>query len=453
MNRRISTVAASFILTAFGMPAAYAAASPQEAAQLKTTLTPFGATRAGNASGTIPAWTGGDSDAAGLSPNKNVPDKFAADRKVLTINSSNLEKYAPNLPAGAVALMKLHPAWHIDVYPTHRTGGAAPQWVYDNTFKNATNATLKGPNEVVGAFGGVPFPIPKGGREIMWNNNLHWEGTTSISKSSIWVVPPGGSRSLSGTTTVWKYEPYFDQTLNINNFNSVLALYRIQYSAPPQRDGEAIIAVNSINYSVTSKRVWQYLTGQRRLRLAPNLAYDTVYPDCGGFMNSDEDRIMGPDADRYDMRIVGKREMYIPYNVNKLANFSTESLTMQGYINPDAVRWELHRVWDVDLTVVPGARHVVPHRHIYFDEDTWEPAAADEYDAQGRLWKFNVAYLYNQPLVPTVVGYTTTIYDLLNGGYCFNQDGFGPRSVEYAPVPKKPVSFYDPSTVVEDASR
>ena len=38
---------------------ASASVSSQEAAELKTRLTPVGAERAGNADGTIPAWTGG----------------------------------------------------------------------------------------------------------------------------------------------------------------------------------------------------------------------------------------------------------------------------------------------------------------------------------------------------------------------------------------------------------
>ena len=43
----------------FAVSAAQAAVSPQEAAKLGTSLTEFGAEKAGNAAGTIPAYTGG----------------------------------------------------------------------------------------------------------------------------------------------------------------------------------------------------------------------------------------------------------------------------------------------------------------------------------------------------------------------------------------------------------
>ena len=43
----------------FAVGTAQAAVSAQEAAKLGTTLTEFGAEKAGNAAGTIPAYTGG----------------------------------------------------------------------------------------------------------------------------------------------------------------------------------------------------------------------------------------------------------------------------------------------------------------------------------------------------------------------------------------------------------
>src|ERR1700680_491000 len=80
----------------------YAAVSTEEAAKLKTTLTPMGAERAGNADGSIPAWTGGMTAAAeGAGPR---PDTLAAERPLLSITASNLPRYADRLPEGAKAL-------------------------------------------------------------------------------------------------------------------------------------------------------------------------------------------------------------------------------------------------------------------------------------------------------------------------------------------------------------
>jgi hypothetical protein len=84
------------------MSPAHAAVAPADAARLGTTLTPMGAERAGNADGSIPAWTGGMTAAAqGAGPR---PDPFAPERPLFSITASNLPRYADRLPEGAKAL-------------------------------------------------------------------------------------------------------------------------------------------------------------------------------------------------------------------------------------------------------------------------------------------------------------------------------------------------------------
>ncbi len=159
---------------------AQAQVSPEEAAKLKTTLTPLGAERAGNKEGTIPAWDGGlTKPAPGFKNGGRRPDLFPNEKPLFSITAKNMDQYADKLTDGTKAMLKKYPAYRVDVYPTHRTA-AAPQWVYDNTFKNATRAKLvngsAGP-EPSGAYGGIPFPIPANGAEAMWNHLLRWRGT------------------------------------------------------------------------------------------------------------------------------------------------------------------------------------------------------------------------------------------------------------------------------------
>src|SRR5690554_7390958 len=60
------------------------------------------------------------------------------------------------------------------IYKTRRTA-AAPQWVYENTYKNALRAELvEGGNGVEYAFGGIAFPIVKSGVEAVWNHLTRW---------------------------------------------------------------------------------------------------------------------------------------------------------------------------------------------------------------------------------------------------------------------------------------
>ena len=62
------------------------------------------------------------------------------------------------------------------------------------------------------------------------------------------------------------------------------------------------------------------------------------------------------------------------------------------HVNPDLVRHELHRVWVVEGTLKEGKRHVFSKRVMYFDEDTFQLAAADLYDARGQLWRYQETY-------------------------------------------------------------
>ena len=152
------------------------AATAEDAAKLSKSLTPFGAERAGNADGSIPAWDGGYTkvDPSFKEGGKRT-DPFAADKPLFSITSKNLAQYAGKLSDGTKEMFKRFPdTYRIDVYPTRRTA-AAPQWVYENTLKNATRAKLvdssAGPVPE-GAFGGIPFPIPQNGAEAMWNLSL-----------------------------------------------------------------------------------------------------------------------------------------------------------------------------------------------------------------------------------------------------------------------------------------
>src|SRR5207302_332555 len=138
-----------------------AAVSPEEAARLGAELTPLGGEKAGNADGSIPAWTGGLKSAleAGFPnyhPGDHYPDPYANDKPLLTINSANLTQYASKLTEGHKALFRKYADYKMLVYPTHRSA-AVPQSVYDATKRNATTGKLvPDGNGVTGAIGGVP---------------------------------------------------------------------------------------------------------------------------------------------------------------------------------------------------------------------------------------------------------------------------------------------------------
>src|SRR5579871_5461424 len=126
-----------------GQGEAFAAVTAEEAAMLRTSLTPFGAERAANKEGSIPAWEGGYTKVPeGYKSGQPRPDPFAGEKPLFSIDGKNVEQHAGKLAEGVTLMLKKYPSFRADVYPTHRTA-AAPQWVYDNTLRNATRAVTE----------------------------------------------------------------------------------------------------------------------------------------------------------------------------------------------------------------------------------------------------------------------------------------------------------------------
>ncbi|WP_284615097.1 DUF1329 domain-containing protein [Aquabacterium humicola] len=418
----------------------YAAVTADEAAKLKSTLTPFGAEKAGNADGSIPAWTGGYTTAIpGFRNGGRRGDPFAGEKPLYSITADNLAQHAAKLTEGTQALLKKYPkSFRVDVYKTHRTA-AAPQWVYDATLKNATNAKLEG--EVVkGAFGGIPFPIPKSGKEIVANNELHWRGEAWQNDFRGYLGTASGQRVLSVEGLGEWQMPYYAQGQE-DKFGGDYWLIRLVNSGPPVRAGEAITGRQNLDQDKT--QVWVYLTGQRRVRKLPNACCDTPTPASAGVASFDEVDVLSGRTDRFDWKIVGKQEMLIPYNSNRLHVPAKDSdVLMANHLNPDHVRWELHRVWIVESTLKPGQRHQAPRSRYYIDEDTWVAVLGDRWDANGQLWKTLWAHPVVMPDLPaTTPQQQWGFNDLLSGAW-YASGVVNERSTQYKAVPRRADSFF-----------
>lgn len=430
--RLTKTFIAACISASFCLSAA-AAVSEEEAAKLGDSLTWLGAIKAGNEEGTIPEYTGGLTEPpANYDPSKPGirPNPFPDEEPLLSIDQSNMDQHADRLTEGTKELMRRYEDFRIDVFPSHRTA-AVPERVKNNTIRNATTCETEQEGLAITGetcAGGYPFPIPKTGYEAMWNGLLAFQGVATRLMQRTFVVDDSGPTLVGGVDAIQQY-PYYDP--NETNVQDVFRLW-YEVTAPSRVAGEQIMLIDAVNPLKTPRQAYQYLPGQRRVKRSPELAYDTPNPQIGGGATFDDTKLFTGAMDKFDFKLVEKKEMYIPYNTFDMDNRSVcpeERLLTPRFQNPECVRWELHRVWVVEGTLKPGERHIYHKRVFYWDEDSYTGGAVDQYDAEGNLYRAGFNHFRPHYEVPAPVGAVPfTHYDFNRGNYAVttlltNSDG------------------------------
>jgi hypothetical protein len=392
---------------------AHAGVTADEAKKLGTTLTPVGAEKAANKAGTIPEYTGGlTTPPAGFKPGDGLrPDPFAGEKPLSSIDAKNMAQHEANLTEGAKALMKAYPTFRIDVYKTHRTV-AFPKFVVDNTLANATRAkTTNDGRSMQGAHAGFPFPIPQDGYEAMWNHLVRFNGAAYEAKYRNLNIDASGRPTLATEGSSVQEYPFWDAT---KKDAETYWKIKLTYSGPARRAGEALLLVDPLDIGSKDRRAWSYLPGQRRVKVAPDLSHDTPNPGTAGATTFDDTFIFNGSMERFEFKLLGKKEIYVPYNAYRAVyGAKQDELVKPNHLNPDVVRWELHRVWVVEAKLKEGKRHIYSKRVFYLDEDSWAALASDEYDARGQLYRAGFAYMAPSYDLPAPYTDMFSHYDLV----------------------------------------
>ncbi|WP_428310134.1 DUF1329 domain-containing protein [Hydrocarboniphaga sp.] len=438
-----------------------AAPSAADVARLGKDLTPSGATRAGNADGSIPVWSGAAAfteaqrsmTRAQLEDiRKNRPaelENFAgvgADKPLYTVDKSNMAKYADKLSAGQKAMLEMYPDYKLNVYRSVR-GSFFPAQIDAATAANATRATLSGTDGLKGAQIGFPFPIPGNGAEVIWNHKLKFRGTALRRFNNQAIVKPDGSYTLSKLTEDVKFK-YANFRQPPAADNKLLFYFLATILSPARVAGQLTLVHESMGTEGGGRSAWIYNPGIGRTNRAPDVGYDNPSVGSDGEQFNDQVDVFNGALDRYDWKLLGRREMLIAYNSYRLNSprHKYDELIRPHHLNSELTRYELHRVWVVEATLRAGTRHSLARRTFYLDEDSWSIAAVDGYDAQGKLWKVQEAHLMTYPFLPTTTGSPEVIYDLRSGRYfvtamsnedaisdfeiAFEDDAFAPASLQ-----------------------
>lgn len=375
--------------------------SAEEAARLDgPQLTCMGAERAGSASG-IPEYSGkwvgtwpGQSKPYGYEPGP-----YANEKPLFTITAKDVAKYADKLTEGEKALFAAYPqTYRMLVYPSHRDFGT-PKWACETAKKNALSAELIDDGlGATGLGGGPAFPIPKSGLEAIRSVQTSFRAWTEKGVLDIAQVYAGGNiawgrnkfLTMNPMNKPGEQRPSLSEKIN--------AYFYDEYQLPQRDRGMVSVGFQVTNYKLGSTQAWQYLPGTRRVRQAPEVGFDYPVPPAG-MHTTDEDYGFNGSPERYNWKLVGKKEFYVPYNNFKINDpaLKYKDILTTGSINPQYVRYELHRVWVIEADLKPGMRHVYAKRRLYVDEDSWQIMLADQYDGRGQLWRIPmILYFYSQ---------------------------------------------------------
>lgn len=381
---------------------------------------------------TIPASVSHDAPESGWAPGKVRGEywKYKDEKPLFSITAENLSQYADKLSPGQLALFKQIKSYRMDVYPTHRDC-SYPDWIQDNTRKNGAGAAKLDPsgNYLINAtLPGLPFPEAKNGQEAIWNYLTRYRGVgAQWSKVNTVVSPrPGSSDWISTTSKQTLFFPWGKKGSNAIDKETWNYAIFFAYDSPAALAGQGLVQVS--NFANNDTPSYYYFPGQRRVRRMP--AYDYDAPQIG-FENQytvDEPWLFNGNIDRFDWKLIGKKEMYVPYNDFALYDFkkSFGDEFKPDQVDPGARRYELHRVFVVEATLKENMRHISQKKVLYLDEDTYLALAGEDYDAQGKLWKTKESY----PIPVWELGGSCDVepfaqYNLTSGRYVTDQNVVG----------------------------
>jgi hypothetical protein len=385
-------------------------------------LTPMGAVQSANKDGSIPAWTGGIKKAPeGYNIGDHHVNPYPNDKIKYTITAKNIESYKNLLTPGQVKLFETYPdTFKMNIYQTHRSA-SYPEHVYQAVNTNAARAELvKEGNGINGAAVGIPFPVPANGLEAIWNHTLRYRGERVTRQGGQAAPTASGDYTYVGLqeSLLLPYNVKGASPTELEETN-ILFKFKQKVSEPARLAGTALLVHETMDQIKTPRQAWTYNTGQRRVRRAPNVAYDAPGTASDGLRTTDDFDMYNGAPNRYNWELKGKKELLIPYNDYQLHSDKVKysEILHAGHINPELVRYEKHRVWVVEATLKENTRHIYKKRIFYIDEDSWQVAITDIYDNRDELYRVGISHTINYYEVPTHWSTLDVFHDLQSRRY------------------------------------
>ncbi len=386
------------------------------------TYTPLGAEKNGNIEGTIPPWTGKIQGKAGFTSGSKHPDMYPDERPMFTIHQSNYRDYANYLSEGQIELLKKYPdTFYMHIYPTHRDTRYNTLFEQRTAFNKKNTQMNNGIDGLSNYTGGIPFPAPQNGAEAMWNSRVAHPHPTIMGVFDDIATYMNGNKHVRRQRYAVEF-PFANPNTPVGKVDDQISinagLIHVTVEKPERIKGQMTVVHEALDQVTHGRKAWIYVPGSRRVRRAPSVGFDT--PDGpGGLVTVDDALGFNGAMERYDWKLVDKKELYIPYHAYKFDSPETDydTLLQTAHANPDFMRYELHRSWIVEATLKPGASHVYTKRRFYIDEDSWQIVLLESFDGRGNLWRVGILNTIYDYAVKGYIARAQMFHDLQSGSY------------------------------------
>ena len=350
------------------------------------------------------------------SSKNSYPDPFSEDKIIFTITNENYLEFSENiLTNGQVEMFIKYPkTFKMNIYKSRRSCAVPPE-VYALT---KSNAILTDEGEgIEGIVGSIPFPQPSEALHHVWNHILRYRGVEISGSSPFFIIDPDGSRVLGAGEAIAKnyWNPF------TKNEKGLQGMLMTKVTHPPRLADASALVIESLNAFKTPRKAWVYNPGTRRVRRAPDIAYDYKPSASQGLTTTDQFDGFNGAKDRYNWKSLGSQVKLMPYNAYKFHETPMDEVLDPYHVNQDFLRYELVNVNVVKAELKNDKRHIIPERVMYFDVDSHNMLVEETFDANSEIMayrEFPIINFYDQPMCLSIhsatYDFATRRYQLAN---------------------------------------
>ena len=351
-------------------------------------------------------------------PNSNeYINPFIDDEIQLEINISNYENYLAYLTEGQIAMFQTYPETFVmHIYPSRRSC-AVPNEVYDLSKSGNANMIADGEG-VDGVVGSIPFPDASEPLHHVWNHILRYRGVDIVGGAPYYVVNPDGSMTQGAGEAIAKncWNPFVKESY----CEGLQGMLMQKVTHPPRLADASLLVIESLNALDSPRKAWVYDPGTRRVRRAPNIAYDYLGSASQGLSTADSFDGFNGAKDRYNWTNVGTELKFMPYNVYDFYNADRKEILTNFHVNQKYMRYELVKVNIVRADIKSDKRHIYPHRVMYFDADSYGMISEEVYDGKKEIMNYRELPLMNFYDEPACLAVHSATYNFATRRYLLN---------------------------------